>query len=117
VRLPRFRVLRPGLGTRGGGGGGGGGGGRARGVRVTDHVALRRDLEDLRAELEDDEYEETRKDTLEQMAEFDAQLKRILDGDMTLVSELGQGELRPCPSRVLVTPHHPPSPPPPRRSQ
>ncbi len=26
------------------------------------------DLEELRAELEDDEYEETRKDTLEQMA-------------------------------------------------
>lgn len=37
-------------------------------------------------------HSQTRKDTLDQMAEFDAQLKRVLDGDMTLVSELGQGE-------------------------
>lgn len=53
----------------------------------------RRDLEDLRHELEDDEYDETRKDTLEQMEEFDGQLKRLMDGDMTLVSELGQVKL------------------------
>lgn len=102
-----------------------------------------RDLEELRSELEDDEYEETRKDTLEQMAvrgavarrdlrdctfrvagragclshahgrskqplsarllrifaasacpqEFDAQLKKMMDGDMTLVSSLGQVKL------------------------
>jgi hypothetical protein len=51
------------------------------------------DLEELRDELEDDEYEETRRDTLEQMEEFDVQLKRHLDGDMTLVSELGQLKL------------------------
>ena len=89
------------------------------------------DLEDLRAELDDDEYEETRKDTLEQLEvratfcgpapaalcppeypqtpptlarsrppplplppqEFDGQLKRLMDGDMTLVSELGQLKL------------------------
>lgn len=31
-------------------------------------IAQLQDLEELRAELEDDEYEETRKDTLEQMA-------------------------------------------------
>lgn len=51
------------------------------------------DLEELREELEDDEYEETRRDTLEQMEEFDLQLKRSLDGDMTLVTELGQLKL------------------------
>ena len=80
------------------------------------------DLEDLRAELDDDEYEETRRDTLEQLEvrgallprlwrpspslhppsplphcarpqEFDGQLKRLMDGDMTLVSELGQLKL------------------------
>jgi hypothetical protein len=114
------------------------------------------DLEDLREELEDEEYTETRKDTLEQMEvrppplpargacvralrrgghslpslfpphfstpllslslslslfshlslrpsalscllslwqEFDGQLKRLMDGDMTLVSELGQLKL------------------------
>ena len=79
--------------------------------------------EELRAELEDDEYEETRRDTMEQIAvrvrarrsggaaridaraarnaappappaqEFDATLKRMLDGDMTLVSALGQVKL------------------------
>jgi hypothetical protein len=31
-------------------------------------IAQLQDLEELRAEIEDDEYEETRKDTLEQMA-------------------------------------------------
>jgi hypothetical protein len=30
-------------------------------------MRLYRDLEELRAELEDDEYDETRKDTLEQL--------------------------------------------------
>lgn len=30
-------------------------------------ACVRRDLEELRSELEDDEYEETRRDTLEQM--------------------------------------------------
>lgn len=51
------------------------------------------DLEELRSELEDEEYAEVRKDTLDQIAEFDAQLKRLLEGDMTLVSELGQIKL------------------------
>lgn len=51
------------------------------------------DLDELRGELEDEEYEETRRDTMEQLAEFDATLKRMLDGDMTLVSSLGQLKL------------------------
>jgi len=96
---------------------------RARGLAPTPQ-------EELRAELEDDEYEETRRDTMEQIAvrayrgpcvcasrvaaprraapralprvpprrtarpqEFDATLKRMLDGDMTLVSALGQVKL------------------------
>ena len=54
------------------------------------------DLEDLRAELDDDEYEETRKDTLEQL------------------------EVRlPCastPGAIPPSPFHPPSPPPPPRA-
>lgn len=53
----------------------------------------RRDLEELRHELEDEEYEETRKDTLEQMEEFDVQLRKLMEGDMTLVSDLGQVKL------------------------
>lgn len=44
-------------------------------------------------QLDDDEYTETREDTLEQLREFDLQLKKMLDGDMTLVSELGQLKL------------------------
>ena len=51
------------------------------------------DLEELRAELEDDEYLETKRDTLEQMEEFDAQLKKLMDGDVSLVSALGQVKL------------------------
>jgi Beta-catenin-interacting protein ICAT len=51
------------------------------------------DLEELRAELEDDEYLETKRDTLEQMEEFDAQLKKMMEGDLSLVSELGQYKL------------------------
>lgn len=51
------------------------------------------DLEELRAELEDDEYIETKRDTLEQMEEFDAQLRALMDGDMSLVSALGQVKL------------------------
>ena len=51
------------------------------------------DLEELRHELEDDEYLETKKDTLEQMEEFDVQLRRLMDGDLSLVSELGQLKL------------------------
>lgn len=54
---------------------------------------LHRDLEDLRDEIEDDEYVETRKDTVDQLEEFDGQLKKLTDGDMTLVSELGQMKL------------------------
>jgi hypothetical protein len=55
--------------------------------------SARRDLEELRHELEDEEYEETRKDTLEQMEEFDVQLRKLMEGDMTLVSDLGQVKL------------------------
>jgi hypothetical protein len=51
------------------------------------------DLEELRAELEDDEYLETKRDTLEQMEEFDAQLRKLMDGDVSLVSALGQVKL------------------------
>lgn len=51
------------------------------------------DLDELRAELDDAEYAETRRDTMEQIAEFDESLKRMLDGDMTLVSALGQIKL------------------------
>lgn len=51
------------------------------------------DLEELRDEIDDDEYAEVRNDTLEQLKEFDAQLNRMAQGDLTLVSELGSIKL------------------------
>lgn len=51
------------------------------------------DLEELRADLDDDEYEETKTDTLEQLQEFGASLKKMIAGDMTLVDSLGTYQL------------------------
>ena len=39
-------------------------------------------------ELDDDEYEETRTDTLQQLEEFKTSLARMMAGDVTLVGEL-----------------------------
>lgn len=110
---------------------------------VNDHPPSRRDLEELRDDIDDDEYDETRKDTMEQLTvsstchrlaallvtaarraanaavtdeadvsdcrvetcvfvlrtphvpvqEFQEKLERMMAGDMTLVSELGQVKL------------------------
>lgn len=46
-----------------------------------------------REELDEEEYEETKKETLEQLSEFNDSLKKILKGDMTLVDELGGMQL------------------------
>ncbi|XP_020785145.1 protein LZIC [Boleophthalmus pectinirostris] len=51
------------------------------------------DLEECREELDEDEYEETKKETLEQLSEFNDSLKKIMTGDMTLVDELGGMQL------------------------
>lgn len=51
------------------------------------------DLEECREELDDDEYEETKKETLEQLSEFNDSLKKIMTGDMTLVDELSGMQL------------------------
>uniref|UniRef100_A0A7N8WWV3 Leucine zipper and CTNNBIP1 domain containing n=1 Tax=Mastacembelus armatus TaxID=205130 RepID=A0A7N8WWV3_9TELE len=40
-----------------------------------------------------EEYEETKKETLEQLSEFNDSLKKIMTGDMTLVDELGGMQL------------------------
>ncbi|CAE7896254.1 lzic, partial [Symbiodinium sp. KB8] len=47
------------------------------------------DLEELREELEDDEYEEVRVDTLEQLEELQVQMDNFSKGNATLVSQLG----------------------------
>lgn len=46
-----------------------------------------------REELDEEEYEETKKETLEQLSEFNDSLKKIMTGDMTLVDELGGMQL------------------------
>ncbi|XP_072306256.1 protein LZIC isoform X1 [Eucyclogobius newberryi] len=51
------------------------------------------DLEECREELDEDEYEETKKETLEQLSEFNDSLKKIMTGDMTLVDDLGGMQL------------------------
>lgn len=46
-----------------------------------------------REDLDDEEYEETKKETLEQLNEFNDSLKKIMSGDMTLVDELSGMQL------------------------
>eukprot|EP01112_Ceratiomyxa_fruticulosa_P021933 TRINITY_DN788_c0_g1_i1.p1 TRINITY_DN788_c0_g1~~TRINITY_DN788_c0_g1_i1.p1 ORF type:complete len:485 (-),score=142.16 TRINITY_DN788_c0_g1_i1:126-1388(-) len=69
-------------------------------------LAQLQDLEELREDIDDDEYEETKQDTLEQMKEFEATLKKMMAGDMTLISELGSVQLaiRAAISQAFKTP-------------
>lgn len=46
-----------------------------------------------REELDEEEYEETKKETLEQLGEFNDSLQKIMKGDMTLVDELSGMQL------------------------
>lgn len=39
------------------------------------------------------EYQDTKKDIMEQLGEFNDSLKRLMSGDMTLVNELGAMQL------------------------
>ena len=43
--------------------------------------------------MDDDEYQETKSETLEQMEEFEASLKKMMQGNMSLVNELGAVQL------------------------
>lgn len=56
-------------------------------------VAQLSDLEECRAELDEDEYEETKRETLEQLREFQQSLAKIVSGDMTLVDQLSGMQL------------------------
>lgn len=47
----------------------------------------------LRDELDADEYEETKSETLEQLKEFNDSLAKMKGGDMTLVNELNRMQL------------------------
>jgi len=47
------------------------------------------DCEELKEDLDEDEYESTKQETISQLREFEASLQKMMAGDMTLVSELG----------------------------
>mmetsp|Transcript_6345 Transcript_6345/g.17988 ORF Transcript_6345/g.17988 Transcript_6345/m.17988 type:complete len:192 (+) Transcript_6345:115-690(+) len=52
-----------------------------------------RDLEELRDDLDDDEYAEQRRETIEQLKAFQVTLKKMMSGDMSLVDDLGSVQL------------------------
>ena len=43
--------------------------------------------------MEEDEYEETKNETLEQLKEFKTSLDKMLEGNMSLVDQLGGMQL------------------------
>ena len=51
------------------------------------------DLEEFKDDLEQDEIEETRADTMEQMKDFESTLQKMMTGDMSLVSSFGRLQL------------------------
>ena len=52
------------------------------------------DLEEMKDELDNEEYEQTRQDTMEQLKDFEQSLQKILEGNITLVSEIGNTQIR-----------------------
>lgn len=50
-------------------------------------------MNDPRADLDEEEYETTKQDTITQLEEFEASLKKMMQGNMTLVNELGAVQL------------------------
>ncbi|XP_074654780.1 protein LZIC-like [Tubulanus polymorphus] len=51
------------------------------------------DLEECREDLDEDEYEETKKDTMEQLKEFSDSLNRMKGGDLSLIDNLNAMQL------------------------
>lgn len=53
------------------------------------------DLEpnDMRTDMDQEEYEETKRDTLEQLEEFSRSLKKFSDGDLTLIDSVNAMQL------------------------
>jgi hypothetical protein len=47
----------------------------------------------MRDELDEEEYVNTRKETIEQMKEFEVSLKRLVEGNVTLVDSVGTAQL------------------------
>ncbi|XP_060593619.1 protein LZIC-like [Ruditapes philippinarum] len=51
------------------------------------------DLEELKEDLDDEEYEDTKNDTIEQLKEFKESLDKMMGGDLSLVDELNSMQL------------------------
>ena len=51
------------------------------------------DLEEMRDELEDDEYAESKAESMQELKEFEASLKEMTEGNMDLVSDLSRIQL------------------------
>ncbi|KAK7476542.1 hypothetical protein BaRGS_00032222 [Batillaria attramentaria] len=51
------------------------------------------DLEECKDDMEPDEYEETKNETLEQLKEFKTSLDKMLEGNLSLVDQLGGMQL------------------------
>ena len=62
-------------------------------MRTHTHTHTHTHIEPLRDDLDDDEYEETKRETIEQLKEFNESLTRLQGGDMTLVNELNRMQL------------------------
>lgn len=52
-----------------------------------------KDIEEMKGDLSPEEYQSTKAETIEQLKEFDASLKKMMGGNMTLVSSLGAVQL------------------------
>jgi len=68
-------------------------------LRITIEDQLKRlltqlqDLDELKEEFEESEWQSTREETLQQLREFEEFLKQSIHGDMTLVNEFGAAQL------------------------
>jgi len=56
-------------------------------------VAQLNDLEECKSDLDQDEYEETKNETMEQLKEFSESLTKMKSGDMTLIDDLNAMQL------------------------
>jgi hypothetical protein len=51
------------------------------------------DLEDMQDDFTEDEYQENRRDTIQQMEEFEISLNKMKDGNVTLISDIDRVQL------------------------
>lgn len=65
-------------------------------------LAQLQDLEEGKEFLDEDEYESTKADTLQQLKEFETTLKKMIAGDMSLVDSLGNVQLVISPFHAFV---------------